>query len=122
MSAIDDCLADALTFPGARLVTLLDHVSGLPIAALGPDSLTAEEDASGTADLIQKALATPAITAAHTADTLTELIVVGTAGTHVILLGADALCLHAVLDPAADLVAARSRLWASFHRLAAPHG
>ncbi|GAA3198974.1 hypothetical protein [Actinocorallia longicatena] len=120
MSAIDDCLAEALTLPGVRLVTLLDYVGGLPIAARGEDPLSAEEDASGTADFVQRALATPALTASESGDSVEELIVVGAGGTHVILLGGEAMCLHTVLEPGTDLTTARARLRDVLHRLVAP--
>lgn len=117
MSAIDECLAEALAIPGARLVTLFDYASGLPIGARGEDTLTAEEDAAGVADLVQHMLATPGLTAAQGADSIEELLVVGTAGTHVILLGPESLCLHAVFDPGLDLTAVRTRVRAAFHWL-----
>jgi predicted regulator of Ras-like GTPase activity (Roadblock/LC7/MglB family) len=117
VSAIDDRLAEASALPGARLAVLFDYGSGLPIGVAGEDTLTAEEDATGTADLIQRVLMTPAISAAQGGDTLQEVIVVGTAGTHVILLADGSLCLHVVFDPGVDLGAVRGRLRDVLHRL-----
>lgn len=119
MSAVDDCLAQALDVPGVRLVTLLDYLSGLPIAVAGNDELSADEDASGIADVVQKVLSTPATTAAQTGDDLEEVILVGASGYHVLVL-AEGLCLRALLTRDADLMKARSHLKGVLHRLVTP--
>jgi predicted regulator of Ras-like GTPase activity (Roadblock/LC7/MglB family) len=125
MTAIDECLAQAMAIPGAQGVTLVDYASGFPVAAVGADDLTdAAVDAAGTADLIRAILASPSLASAWTGDEIEEITVSGTAGYHLLILVNTAfdarLCLHLRLDrKRGNLALARHRLRAIVRELAA---
>jgi predicted regulator of Ras-like GTPase activity (Roadblock/LC7/MglB family) len=116
MTAIDECLAQAMAIPGAQGVTLVDYAGGFPVAAVGADDLTdAAEDAAGTADLIRAVLASPSLASAWTGDDIEEITVSGTAGYHLLVLVGTSLdtrlCLHLRLDRRrGNLALARHRL------------
>ncbi|WP_332838716.1 hypothetical protein [Nocardia bovistercoris] len=82
---IDGCLQRIMEIPGARSVTLVDGASGLAIAAAGRHELVDEhEDAAATTDVIRAVVGCPALTTAREGDDITELIVCGTLGYHLL--------------------------------------
>ncbi|MEV0296833.1 hypothetical protein [Nocardia sp. NPDC050710] len=73
-----------MDIPGARSVTLVDGASGLAIAAAGEHELVDEhEDAAATTDVVRAVLGCPALASGRD-DDVTELIVCGTRGFHLL--------------------------------------
>lgn len=57
MLAIDSLLARVMTIPGAQSATLVDHTSGLAVAAAGREDLVNQhEDAAGTTEIARAVL------------------------------------------------------------------
>ncbi|WP_245663853.1 hypothetical protein [Nocardia arthritidis] len=74
-----------MDIPGARSVTLVDGASGLAIAADGRHELLDEhEDAAATTDVVRAVLACPALSSGGDGDDVTEIIVYGTRGYHLL--------------------------------------
>ncbi|MGK8522271.1 hypothetical protein ACRS6B_12255 [Nocardia asteroides] len=85
MIGIDGCLKRIMDIPGARSVTLVDGASGLAIAADGRHDLVDEhEDAAATTDVVRAVLACPALSSGGEGDDVTEIIVCGTRGYHLL--------------------------------------
>ncbi|WP_412002621.1 hypothetical protein [Nocardia sp. CWNU-33] len=73
-----------MNIPGARSVTLVDGASGLAIAASGRHALVDEhEDAAATTDVVRAVLDCPALATGRD-NAITELIVCGTRGYHLL--------------------------------------
>lgn len=115
MIGIDDCLKRIMDIPGARSVTMVDSASGLAIAAAGRhDHVDQHEDAATTTDVVRTVLGCPAL-ATDRDDDLTEIIVCGTRGYHLLnLVNGDfdgRLFVHVLFDEdAGNLAIARFRL------------
>ncbi len=115
MIGIDGCLERIIEIPGARGVTLVDGVSGLAIAAAGRhDLLDEHENAAATTDAVRAVLACPALVTGD-ADDVTEIIVCGPRGYHLLnLVSGDfegRLFVHVLFDEdTGNLAMARFRL------------
>jgi hypothetical protein len=84
---IDGCLKRIMSIPGARSATLVDGASGLAIAAAGlHDVVDEHEDAASTTDVVRAVLGCPALSTGPAADDITEIIVSGTRGYHLLSL------------------------------------
>ncbi|MEV6426457.1 hypothetical protein [Nocardia sp. NPDC051463] len=122
MIGIDGCVQRIMNIPGARSVTLVD-ASGLAIAASGRHALVDEhEDAAATADVLRAVLDCPALATGHD-DVMTELIVCGTRGYHLLnLVNGDfdgRLFVHVLFDDdTGNLGMARFQLQAILAELA----
>jgi len=82
---IDGCLKRIMDIPGALSVTLVDGASGLAIAAAGRHDLVDQhEDAAATTDVVRAVLSCPALVAGPDGDDVTEIIVCGTRGYHLL--------------------------------------
>ncbi|WP_280423616.1 hypothetical protein [Nocardia carnea] len=116
MIGIDGCLERIMDIPGARSVTLVDGASGLAIAGAGRHDLVDQhEDAATTTDVVRAVLGCPALATGADDDDLTEIIVCGTGGYHLIdLVRGDfegRLFVHALFDEdSGNLAMARFRL------------
>ncbi|MQY08835.1 roadblock/LC7 domain-containing protein [Actinomadura macrotermitis] len=87
MLGIDGCLNRIMEIPGARSVTLVDGASGLAVAAAGHrDRLDQHEDAAATTEAVRSVLACPAFGTGRAGDDITEIIVRGTRGFHLLTL------------------------------------
>lgn len=85
MIGIDGCLKLIMDIPGARSVTLVDGASGLAIAAAGRHDLVDQhEDAAAATDVVRAVLTCPALATGHADDDVTEIIVCGTRGYHLL--------------------------------------
>ncbi|NKY50345.1 hypothetical protein [Nocardia vermiculata] len=85
MISIDECLKRVMEIPGARGVTLVDSASGLAIAAAGRhDPIDEHEDAAATTDVVRSVLGCSALATDHGDDDITEIIVCGTRGYHLL--------------------------------------
>ncbi len=85
MLGIDGCLKRIGEIPGARSVTLVDGASGLAIAATGRHELVdPDEDAAATTDVVRAVLACPALASGVDGDEITEIIVCGPRGYHLL--------------------------------------
>ncbi|NKY31718.1 hypothetical protein HGA13_01330 [Nocardia speluncae] len=103
-----------MDIPGARSVTLVDGASGLAVAGAGRHELVDQhEDAATTTDVVRAVLDCPAL--ATGAEDITEIIVCGDGGYHLIdLVRGDfegRLFVHALFDEdSGNLAMARFRL------------
>lgn len=101
--------------PGARSVTLVDGASGLAVAGAGRHDLVDQhEDAATTTEVVRAVLGCPALATGED-DDITEIIVCGSGGYHVIdLVRGDfegRLFVHALFDEdSGNLAMARFRL------------
>ncbi len=101
--------------PGARSVTLVDGASGLAVAGAGRHDLVDQhEDAATTTDVVRAVLGCPALATGGN-DDITEIIVCGSGGYHLIdLVRGDfegRLFVHALFDEdSGNLAMARFRL------------
>ncbi|WP_040836549.1 hypothetical protein [Nocardia brevicatena] len=87
MIGIDGCLERIMGIPGARSVTLVDGASGLAVAGAGRHDLVDQhEDAATTTDVVRAVLACPALATGGDSDDITEIIVCGTGGYHLLKL------------------------------------
>ncbi|MFF0529006.1 hypothetical protein ACFYT3_11495 [Nocardia amikacinitolerans] len=85
MIGIEGCLKRIMDIPGARSVTMVDGASGLAIAAAGEHDLVDEhEDAAATTDVVRAVLGCSALATGRDGDDLTEIIVCGTRGFHLL--------------------------------------
>ncbi|MVU76499.1 hypothetical protein GPX89_04490 [Nocardia sp. ET3-3] len=85
MIGIDGCLKRIMDIPGACSVTLVDGASGLAIAAAGRhDLLDQHEDAAAATDVVHSVLTSPAVATGRPGDDITEIIIVGTRGYHLL--------------------------------------
>lgn len=115
MIGIDGCLERIMDIPGARSVTLVDGASGLAVAGAGRHELVDQhEDAATTTDVVRAVLGCPAL-ATGADDDITEIIVCGSGGYHLIdLVRGDfegRLFVHALFDEeSGNLAMARFRL------------
>ncbi|MFC9439129.1 hypothetical protein [Nocardia sp. NPDC057030] len=113
---VDGCLERIMHIPGARCATLVDGASGLAIAAAGRhDVVDQHEDAAATTDVMRTVLDCPALTTGRDGENITELIVYGTNGFHLLNpVHGDfdgRLFLHALFDDdAGNLALARIQL------------
>ncbi|PPJ34064.1 hypothetical protein C5E45_03380 [Nocardia nova] len=116
MISIDECLRRIMEIPGARGVTLADGASGLAIAAAGRhESIDEHEDAAATTDVVRSVLACPALATEYGDDDVTEIIVCGTRGYHLLnLIDGDfdgRLFVHVLFDEeSGNLALARFQL------------
>ncbi|MEU1985095.1 hypothetical protein [Nocardia sp. NPDC019395] len=116
MIGIDGCLERIMGIPGARSVTLVDGASGLAIAGAGRHDLVDQhEDAATTTDVVRAVLGCPALATGADDDDITEIIVCGNGGYHLIdLVRGDfegRLFVHALFDEdSGNLAMARFRL------------
>ncbi len=116
MFGIDSCLERIIGIPGARGVTLVDGATGLAIAAAGRHELLDEhEDAATTTDVVRAVLACPALATGHDGDDITEIVVCGPRGYHLLnLVSGDfegRLFVHVLFDDdTGNLAMARFRL------------
>ncbi len=84
VTSIDECLKRIMDVPGARGVTLVDGASGLAVAAAGRhDPIDQHEDAAATTDVVRAVLSCPAL-GTEPDDDVTEIIVCGTRGYHLL--------------------------------------
>lgn len=87
MLGIDGCLKRIMNIPGARSVTMVDAASGLAIAAAGQHHLVDQhEDAAGTTDVVRAVLGCPALVSEADGDDISEIIVAGSGGYHLLYL------------------------------------
>ncbi|MFF0490241.1 hypothetical protein ACFYTQ_14575 [Nocardia sp. NPDC004068] len=87
MIGIDDCMERLMAIPGARSVTLVDGASGLAVAAAGRhDPVDRHEDAATTTDIVRAVLTCPALSTGRTDDDVTEIIIGGPGGFHLLRL------------------------------------
>ncbi|MEU7142533.1 hypothetical protein ABZ942_23995 [Nocardia sp. NPDC046473] len=103
MIGVDGCLERIMDIPGARSATLVDGASGLAIAAAGRhDVVDQHEGAAATTDVMRAVLDCPALTTGRDGEDLTELIVCGTHGFHLLnLVNGDfdgRLFMHVLFD------------------------
>lgn len=71
--------------PGARSVTLVDGASGLAVAGAGRhDVVDQHEDAATTTDVVRAVLGCPALATGADGDDISEIIVCGTRGYHLL--------------------------------------
>lgn len=85
MIGIDGCLKRIMDIPGARSVTLVDGASGLAIAAAGRHDLVDQhEDAAAATDVVRSVLTSPALATGAPGDDITEIVVCGTRGYHLL--------------------------------------
>ncbi|MFI7001577.1 hypothetical protein [Nocardia sp. NPDC050175] len=116
MIGVDGCLERIMDIPGARSATLVDGASGLAIAAAGRhDVVDQHEGAAATTDVMRAVLDCPALTTGRDGEDLTELIVCGTHGFHLLnLVNGDfdgRLFMHVLFDDdTGNLAMARFRL------------
>ncbi|MEV6769500.1 hypothetical protein AB0N05_12825 [Nocardia sp. NPDC051030] len=116
MLGIDGCLERIMEIPGARSVTLVDGASGLAIAAAGHHDLVDEhEDAATTTDVVRAVLGCPALATGRPGDDITEIIIGGNRGYHLLnLVNGDfdgRLFVHVLFDDdTGNLAMARFRL------------
>lgn len=92
-----------MDIPGARSVTLVDGASGLAIASAGVyEGVDQHADAAVTTDVVRVILACPALTTGADGDDISEIIIDGTRGFHLLnLLDGDfegRLFIHTVFD------------------------
>lgn len=81
---IEGCLERIIGIPGAIGVTLVDGASGLAIAAAGRHGrLDEHENAAATTDVVRAVLECPALADGHD-DDITELVVCGPRGYHLL--------------------------------------
>ncbi|MFC9998733.1 hypothetical protein [Nocardia sp. NPDC127526] len=74
-----------MSIPGARCVTLVDSASGLAIAAAGQHDLADQhEDAAASTEAVRAVIGCPALTSGGGGDDITEIIVGGTRGYHLL--------------------------------------
>lgn len=74
-----------MDIPGACSVTLVDGASGLAIAAAGRhDVVDQHEDAAAATDVVRSVLTSPAMATGRPGDDITEIIVCGTGGYHLL--------------------------------------
>lgn len=105
-----------MDIPGARSVTLVDGASGLAVAGAGRHELVDQhEDAAATTDVVRAVLACPALATGDGDDDITEIIVSGTGGYHLLnLVDGDfdgRLFVHVLFDEDnGNLAMARFRL------------
>lgn len=124
MIGIDGCLRRIMDIPGARSVTLVDGASGLAIAAAGRHGLVDQhEDAATTTDVVRAVLGCPALTTGGDHDDITEIVVCGMRGYHLLnLVDGDfdgRLFVHALFDDdTGNLALARFQLRAILAELA----
>ncbi|MFE9578848.1 hypothetical protein ACFYO1_20875 [Nocardia sp. NPDC006044] len=113
---VDGCLERIMNIPGARSAILVDGASGLAIAAAGrQDVVDQHEDAAATTDVMRTVLDCSALSTGDGDEDLTELIVYGTKGFHLLNpLPGDfdgRLFIHALFDDATgNLAMARFQL------------
>ncbi|WP_433659792.1 hypothetical protein ACQPW1_45120 [Nocardia sp. CA-128927] len=113
---VDGCLERIMDIPGARSATLVDGASGLAIAAAGLHNVVDQhEGAAATTDIVRAVLDCPALTTGHDGEDLTEIIVCGTHGYHLLnLVNGDfdgRLFVHVLFDDdTGNLAMARFRL------------
>ncbi|MBF6183394.1 Uncharacterised protein [Nocardia otitidiscaviarum] len=103
MLGIDGCLQSIMDIPGARCATLVDGASGLAIAAAGQHELVDQhEDAAATTDVVRAVLACPALASGRDGDDISEIVVFGTHGFHLLnLVDGDfdgRLFVHVLID------------------------
>ncbi|WP_245670474.1 hypothetical protein [Nocardia flavorosea] len=116
MIGIDGCLERIMDIPGARSVTLVDGASGLAVAGAGRhEPVDQHEDAATTTDVVRAVLGCPALATGADDDDITEIIVYGSGGYHLIdLVRGDfdgRLFVHALFDEGSgNLAMARYRL------------
>ncbi|MFE6864355.1 hypothetical protein [Nocardia sp. NPDC057668] len=116
MFGIDSCLKRIMDIPGARSVTLVDAASGLSVAAAGShDLLDQHEDAASTTEVVRAVLQCPALINSAYGDDITEIIVCGSGGYHLLnLVNGDyegRLFVHVLFDDATgNLGMARFRI------------
>ncbi|MEV6070842.1 hypothetical protein AB0L82_30230 [Nocardia sp. NPDC052001] len=85
MIGIDGCLQRIMDIPGARSVTLVDGASGLAVAGAGrQDPLDQHEDAAASTDVVRAVLGCPALASGSDGDDISEIIVCGTRGYHLL--------------------------------------
>ncbi|WP_431967462.1 hypothetical protein [Nocardia sp. bgisy134] len=85
MIGIEGCLKRIMDIPGARSVTMVDGASGLAIAAAGQHDLVDQhEDAAATTDVVRTVLGCSALATGWDGDDLTEIIVSGSRGFHLL--------------------------------------
>ncbi|MFF0631933.1 hypothetical protein ACFYTS_05480 [Nocardia sp. NPDC004151] len=85
MIGIDGCLKRIMDIPGACSVTLVDGASGLAIAAAGRhDVVDQHEDAAAATDVVRSVLTSPAMATGRSGDDISEIIVCGTGGYHLL--------------------------------------
>lgn len=85
MLSIDTCLKRIMDIPGARSVTLVDSASGLAIASAGRHDLVDQhEDAAATTDVVRAVLGCPALATDRDGDDITEIIISGPRGYHLL--------------------------------------
>lgn len=84
MIGIDGCLQRIMDIPGARSVTLVDGASGLAVAGRGGKTLDQHEDAAASTDVVRMVLGCPALTSGRDGDDISEIIVCGTHGYHLL--------------------------------------
>lgn len=105
-----------MDIPGARSVTLVDGASGLAVAGAGRHELVDQhEDAATTTDVVRAVLGCPALATGVSDDDITEIIVCGNGGYHLIdLVRGDfegRLFVHVLFDEdSGNLAMARFRL------------
>ncbi|WP_245545961.1 hypothetical protein [Nocardia higoensis] len=76
-----------MQIPGARSVTMVDAASGLAIAAAGRHDLVDQhEDAAATTDVVRAVLGCPALVSGADGDDISEIIVAGSTGYHLLYL------------------------------------
>ncbi|MBP2703122.1 roadblock/LC7 domain-containing protein [Microbispora sp. RL4-1S] len=113
MIGIEECLSEAMSIPGAVGAVLVDHTSGMPVAAEGvPDPVRA---ADGLGDVFRAVLDGIALASPEQAARVEDVIVTTDAGYHLIrpvetvVDGPLLLCLRLDGDRA-NLALARLRL------------
>ncbi|WP_245997106.1 hypothetical protein [Nocardia pseudobrasiliensis] len=105
-----------MDIPGARSVTLVDGASGLSVAAAGRHAIVDQhEDAATTTDVVRAVLACPALSTGRPGDDVTEIIIGGAYGFHLLRLVAGdfdgRLFVHVLFDgDTGNLAMARYRL------------
>src|SRR5512139_1773036 len=126
MLGIDECLAQAMTIPGARSVTLIDYTSGLAIASAGSEALfDRDEDAAGATEIVRAVLASPVLNATRTGDDIEDIIISSAHGYHLLSLITTAfdgqLFLHLRIDrEQGNLALARHGVQGLMQEMAAP--
>ncbi|RDI52952.1 hypothetical protein [Nocardia mexicana] len=116
MIGIEGYLERIIDIPGARSVALVDGASGLAVAAAGRHHLLdVHERAAATTDVVRAVLGCPALATGGDGDDITEIVVCGPRGYHLLnLVSGDfegRLFVHVLFDgDTGNLAMARFRL------------